>query len=182
MCNGWIPHHWWSGNGGTFGNLTNCYLKQLLHHSSTYDTVINVLFDQHDEANSVKTDERRRHLAAMGEVLPGWLVPQWSKFMALSLNKKRLTDFFCNYKSQHAPKKMSNNPNKRIYLAGRFCDGTHTAFISSRGTKYDQQLFSMQEEADTRIFVYIKHLDSLFQQGNILGSIMIKARDKHVLV
>ena len=174
------------GNGGTFGDLANRYFKKIMYHMNTYDTVIDV-FDQYDETNSVKTNERMRHLAAAGggkayKVLPGRFVPQWSKFMASSSNKKNLTDFLCKYVSQHAPKEMLETPEKKIYLAGGFFDGTHTACVTSRGTEHDQQLSSTQEEADTRIFLHVKHLDSFFLQGNKMGSIMIQAADTDVLV
>lgn len=99
--------HILGGNGGTFGNLAQCYLNQLLHCIKTHHTLIDV-FDQYDDVNSVKTDERTRRLAVAGgsrsyQVIAGRPVPQWTKFMALSSNKSTLTHFICSHVTQHAP-------------------------------------------------------------------------------
>ena len=99
--------HILGGNGGTFGNLAQCYLNQLLHCIKTHHTLIDV-FDQYGDVNSVKTDERTRRLAVAGgsrsyQVIVGRPVPQWTKFMALSSNKSTLTHFICSHVTQHAP-------------------------------------------------------------------------------
>ena len=54
--------------------------------------------------------------------------------------------------------------------------------LSSAGMYHDSQLASMQEEADSRIFLHVKHADDEFRRNNVRGSITIKSADTDVLV
>lgn len=156
-------------NGGTFANLVESYLQHLLHDVSRNKTVIDA-FDQYDETNSVKVQERMRRQAVTDgarsyQLIPGRTVLHCTKFMSSSSNKRKITDFIYTYVSEHAAgaQEFVNDLEKTLYLAGCFTDGRHTICISSTEYVDDGNMAPSLEEADTRMIFHVKCADEMFE-------------------
>lgn len=173
----------------TFAELGNAYLEKLMRELQRADTVIDV-FDRYDCAESVKECERERRQASQASVcrqyhvLPGRAVPQWRKFLNLPENKASLANFISEYVATHGPKHhmLANYEKRKILMAGGYIDGQIVKSISSSGALDVEELFSTQEEADTRILLHAMSSDAKFKTSGQQGRVIIKTPDTDVIV
>ena len=93
-------------------------------------------------------------------MIGGRSVPPWKKFLAVSANKQSLTRFFCEYIVSHGPAQLSPHPEWKLFLAGGFKDGKGTKCVTSSGVEDMPDMFSTQEEADTRILLHAAFANS----------------------
>ena len=75
---------------------------------------------------------------------------QWAKFISNLKNKKNLAEFLCDALSQHLP-------SQKVFLAGRFKDGSRTVSLTQGSVAIESNLCSDHEEADTRMLLHAKH-------------------------
>ena len=104
--------------------------------------------------------------------------------MATSSNKSALTDFVSNYVVNHAANspEITTNVDRRIYLSGGFIRGNIVKCISHGVVSEVPELYSTQEEADTRIFLHASYFDQEMGRCDNTGKITIKSPDADVLV
>lgn len=175
-------------NFHTFEELAASYMRKLLAMTRYAVTIVDV-FDQYNNSDSIKAEERNRRLSARQaarqyQVTATRTIPPWQKFMAHPANKMALTDFLCCYMKEHVPatEAMMSNPQRRLLLAGGFSDGEITCCITKDGATDVSELSSSQEEADSRMLLHAWHANQEFGTAGIMGDITIKSPDTDVLV
>ena len=142
----------------TFGEYADLLLGIVL---KTFDIAkcerVDVVFDRYDNKLSIKGSERLRRQKTQGLQInihgPNTQLPkQWAKFMDVPTSKANLTAFLCNYWVSHACSRIPDG--KRLYLAGGFEDGRITKCITANGVVNIQEMYTSQEEADTRMLLH----------------------------
>lgn len=143
-------------------------------------TSVTVVFDRYDSEVSIKQLERDRR--AGGEKTPTYVVsgkrrvPNYRKFLKNASNKSALVEFICVhvYLTQTAP--LILKEQQSITLAGGFEDGQVVKVLDHTGVHLKPELFSTQEEADTRILLHAIHL------ARAHSRIIVRCDDTDVLV
>ena len=94
--------------------------------------------------------------------------------------KKKIIHMFASYIGH-----QNNSPlqdEQKVILAGAEINGEEVVEISAVGTRTRPDLFSRQEEADTRIFLHVTDVDQDFGKQKVRGRIIIQSPDTDVLV
>jgi hypothetical protein len=165
-----------------FGDLAIFYLK---HLSMLFQSVD--VFDRYDLKDSIKSAERERRSQAAGghriyHVNEGSSIPDWKKFLSNNRNKQELISFIGEFISKFV---NADNPlpvEQTLYLAGTFRNLEVVKKIAGDQVTDCVDLFSIQEEADTRIILHALHADEQFGKSSVKGRIIIKCSDTDVLV
>ena len=164
----------------TFGDFANLLLGIVL---KTFNIKkcdrVDVVFDRYDRTMSIKSSERQRRQRSTGLYLhihgPQTPLPkQWTKFMDDSRSKANLTSFLCTYWCKIAPARIPEG--KSLYIGGGFDDVLMTKRIVVNGVEECHDLFSDQEEADTRMLLHASHAAENCQR------IVIDSPDTDVIV
>lgn len=170
----------------TFEELAENFLKVLYTTLHKSHTVIDV-YDNYNNKLSIKSIERSRRSAGVSlcqrkyQVIGGRAIPPWQKFLSVTENKTALQNYLTGYIIKHAPQRLFNTTFK-IYLAGGFGCGEEVVCISAQGVENVQELYSSQEEADTRLLLHASHINASLQNSQMRGRIIIRSPDTDVLV
>ena len=167
------------GHHHTFEDLAKSYLTKLLQTLERSVTVVDV-FDRYDLENSIKGQERLRRQMVTGatkqyQVSDNNPIPPWQKFMAVSSNKLALTRYLTSYIIKKAPTAHNLFDNREIIIAGGTIDPTATLRLTRGHCDEVKDLFSVQEEADTRILLQAVHADQHYRMSQTFGEITIKS-------
>ena len=170
----------------TFDKHASSYMSTMLKGFEKAHTVIDV-FDRYDNEKSVKFQERAQRAAAAGSyktysVSGGRTMPNYKDFMAVSKNKESLVKHITNYIIQHGPKRVVKHKEWSLFVAGGGDNEEETFCITCIGVNKVEELFSTQEEADTRMLLHIVHADASFGLAKTKGTVILKATDTDVLV
>ena len=109
-------------------------------------------------------------------------IPDWNKFLSNNRNKQELISFLGEFISNFV---IADNPlpvGQTVYLAGTFRNPEVVKKIAGDQVIDCVDLFSIQEEADTRIMLHALHADEQFGKSSVQGRIIIKSSDSDVLV
>ena len=145
----------------TFGEYADLLLGIIL---KTFDIEtcerIDVVFDRYDNKMSIKTSEKLRRQKTQGLYINihghnTQLPKHRSKFMDVPRSKSNLAAFLCSYWSLHAATRIVDG--KILYLAGGFEDGVITKCIKTNSVENIPDLYTNQEEADTRMLLHAYH-------------------------
>ncbi|CAC5420517.1 unnamed protein product [Mytilus coruscus] len=171
----------------TFGDLALAYYNYLASCFKKAHTVADV-FDRYDVKQSIKSGERERRTkvtahAKVFQVIEGRNVPDWKKFLSVKENKQALIKFFGDF----LVKFIKSNPllvlpGHTYYMAGSFEDPEIAKVISDQEVVECPELFSTQEEADTRMILQALHADKRLKEIGKKGRIIIKSSDTDVIV
>ena len=176
----------------TFDSLAQKYLASTVQCFHLADTVVEV-FDRYDHPHSVKSAERERRQATgpgsrKYQVMGGRPVPPWRNFLTMSDNKSSLAKFLSNYMLDNAHRNVQSADHtchKRLYLAGGFQDGRITKCLHlgrASTSEDDEDLYSSQEEADSRMFLHAMKADWEFTAAGVQGRLVIRTPDTDVVV
>ena len=164
-----------------FGELTDKLLKVALQPLLQYNDCVrlDVVFDFYGKEDSIEAFERARRKAADPLMIissgPQTMIPkQWLKFMSRSKNKSVLATFLCKDWTEKCPALIPEG--KQFVIGGGFQDNTCAICIDRQGETPIPELFSNQEEADTRMLLYA----NLYKE--ICDSIVIWSPDTDVAV
>ncbi|CAC5359720.1 unnamed protein product [Mytilus coruscus] len=169
----------------TFGDIVQSYLKILLTCFFNAGTVIDV-FDRYDIKNSIKSAERLRRTLSFGaqkvyQVIEGRAIPDWKKFLCNAENKQsliRLLGEYCEWYFEESPLEG----DAVLFLAGVFNNPEVVKKISCNGVSTSVDLYSTQEEADTRILLHSLYADNQIFSNRTKGRIVVQSSDTDVLV
>jgi hypothetical protein len=124
---------------------------------------------------SVKSTERKRrsvgHIGRVFQIIDSRPIPDWKKIISVPENKTGLIRFLGDNALKHYTC-FTLGDNDQLQLAGCF-QNPETVMIMSSGSIDDvPELFSTQEEADTRIILHAlfanKDIEELwFQTGSV---------------
>ena len=157
-----------------FGNLAKNYFKVLLACFHSFDCVVDV-FDRYDVEQSVKSTERKRrsvgHIGRVFQIIDSRPIPDWKKILSVPENKTGLIRFLGDNALKHYTC-FTLGDNDQLQLAGCFQNPETVMIISSGSIDDVPELFSAQEEADTRIILHAlfanKDIEELwFQTGSV---------------
>jgi hypothetical protein len=174
-------------NGQTFSDVAKRYKQNLLSGFKKADTIVDV-FDRYDNDDSVKAPERARREAIgiaerVYEVTAGRIIPPWDKFINVAANKQAFINIVCSVVlTKTLGQSTSHTVNKAVFLSGGFENPLHAKCITSNGVEDVEQLFSSQEEADSRMFLHVCHANAMFANLGISGRISLSSQDTDVLV
>ena len=164
----------------TFNDLAECVWKKIttLMGKECINCVA-IVFDRYDHQNSIKDLERqRRGIIQTGRsthVITGKSnVPNYRKYLRISGNKAALCSFVSNYITNTGPQRISSE--NTIILAGGFTNGEEVKMVSKSGIDCLTDLYSDQEEADTRLVLHATHLAQSHSR------LIVKCDDTDVLV
>ena len=145
-----------------FGELSDKLLTVALQPLLQYNDCVrlDVVFDLYGKEDSIKAFERARRKAADPRMInisgPQTRIPkQWSKFMSSSKNKSVLTAFLCKDWTEKCPALIPEG--KQFVIGGGFQDNIFAICIDRQGATPIPELFSNQEEADTRMLLHANH-------------------------
>jgi hypothetical protein len=100
-------------------------------------------------------------------------VPNYRQFLKNSGNKASLANFICQHVCENVGDKLPTGTS--IVLAGGFSEGEVVKHVTETGVSPLDNLFSLQEEADTRILLHAVYLSDH-------SRIIIRCDDTDVLV
>jgi hypothetical protein len=157
------------GDKKSFQEISDAMLSLVL--AAGYDSRrIDVVFDVYRDI-SIKNAERASR-ASLGEALTykhisaGTKVVQWRSFLRNSSNKMELISFLVSqWKEERCRRKMAER-SKIVYVTS----GEKCFKITGEGFDEVAELFSTQEEADTRMFLHAVHIARYAYQAIIILS------------
>jgi len=169
----------------TFGDLVKGYFKALVACFNNAGTVMDV-FDRYHVKLSIKSAERQRRSNAFSaqkvyQVIEGRSIPDWKKFLCNPENKQsllRLLGEYCIRYLEQSPLVVG----KALYLAGAYHNPEVVKRFSSDGISNCVELYSTQEEADTRIILHSLFADKQFGYNGVKGRIVVQSSDTDVLL
>ena len=138
----------------TFGDIAQKFSGSILQTGFTSKR-IDVVFDVYIE-NSIKNAERERRGTSslhFGTLLENSKVKQWKNFLSSSENKTLLMRYLVAKLKD--PVFINRLSNKELYVT----EGASCFKITRAGCHEVEELHSIQEEADTRIFLHVKHAE-----------------------
>ena len=161
-------------NGKTFHDISKSIYRQMLNEGLRSKR-IDIVFDCYNSL-SIKTTERSRRgvngALVIKNILPGHKIKQFDKFLKSSENKVAFIQFLANewkkeeYRSQLGDKVLYVNAEGKCWRIDSGCALQIT------------ELFSDQEEADTKIILHAKHAAD---EGHPEILIVTEDTDVHVL-
>ncbi len=138
----------------TFGDVAQKFSASILQAGFERKQV-DVAFDVYIK-NSIKNAERERRGTSslqFGTLLEKSKVKQWKNFLSSSENKTLLIRFLIAKLKE--PDFFNRLRNKELYVT----DGASCFKITRAGFHEVGELLSIQEEADTRLFLHVKHAE-----------------------
>jgi hypothetical protein len=96
------------------------------------------------------------------------------------LNHKSLIRFLGDYIVKHINQNSSLQEGLSLYLAGLFSNPETVKMLNQNGVLDCSCLASTQEEVDTRIILHALYSDTLYQENNVQGRIVVKSTDTDV--
>jgi hypothetical protein len=163
----------------TFNDLAECVWKKItmLMGKEGISCVV-VVFDRYDHQHSVKDLERQRRgtiQTTRTHIITGQAsVPNYRKYLKISGNKAALCSFVSNYITSTGPMRLSSE--NTVILAGGFDNGEEVKRVRKSGIDNLTELYSDQEEADTRLVLHAIHL------ARSHSRLIVKCDDTDVLV
>ena len=149
----------------TFDDLGQIILKRLirvLRNPNLDAEVATLVFDRYDvEAiMNIKGSERQRRgdshpNRASHKVIGNRKVPNYKQFLKSGQNKAELIYFLSQYLEEKAPALIAQD--RTLVIAGGYPNRETVREISAGGTRDIEELFSTQDEADTRIVLHATH-------------------------
>ncbi len=146
----------------TFNDLGECVWKKITTlMGKEVNSCVVIVFDRYDHQHSVKDLERQRsgtiHTSRRTHIITGQTsVPNTWKFLRISGNKAALCSFVSTYIASTGPTRISSG--NTVILAGGFENGQEVKTFSKSGIDCLEDLYSDQEEADTRLVLHAIHL------------------------
>ncbi|CAC5369229.1 unnamed protein product [Mytilus coruscus] len=170
----------------TFGDIVQSYLKILLSCFFNAGTVIFDVFDRYDIKNSIKSAEILRRTLSFGaqkvyQVIAGRAIPDWKKFLCNAENKQSLIRLLGEYCERYF-KESPLEGDAVLFLVGVFSNPEVVKKISCNGVSNSVDLYSTQEEADTRILLHSLYADNQIFSNRTKGRIVVQSSDTDVLV
>ena len=101
-------------------------------------------------------------------VTGGRTIPNYKEFMAVSSNKQQLVHHITKYVCTKCPAQMQTHRERALFIAGGCENGVGTVSCTSAGVTVHNNLFSSQEEADTRLLFHVIQCDMSFAKAGIL--------------
>lgn len=139
---------------------------------------VTIVYDRYDNPQSIKCLERERrgnvkdrkthHITSAGNV------PNYRQYLQSCGNKEALCLFVSNYIISAASARLKDQDS--IVLAGGFENGQEVRVVDHTGVRCLPELYSTQEEADTRMVLHAIRLSDKYQ------TIIVKSDDTDVLV
>ena len=148
----------------TFGDLATDYCRQLTSCFAKAHTVADV-FDRYDvKKTSIKSAERERRTKVIAhtkvfQVIEGRNIPDWKKFLSVKENKQALINVFGNFIVKFNQSNPLVPPGNMYYIAGSFGNPEIVKVVSDQEVFDCPDLYSTQEEADTRMILQALHAD-----------------------
>ena len=172
--------------GATFNTLASGYADGVMKVFAHADTVVDV-FDRYDNPQSVKALERARRESNVDckkvyQVIGGRFVPPWTKFLGNSTNKMSFNEFIAEKLEVLMVAKLSRSEKRAYFIAGAYKDGKDVNLIACDRVNIVPDLFSTQEEADTRMILHMSHANEVFARANVAGKIIVRTHDTDVLL
>lgn len=146
----------------TFNDLGECVWKKIATlMGKEGNSCVVIVFDRYDHQHSVKDLERQRrgtiHTSRQTHIITGQTsVPNYRKYLSISGNKADLCSFVSTYIASTGPTRISSG--NTVILAGGFENGQEVKRVSQSGIDCLKDLYSDQEEADTRLVLHAIHL------------------------
>ncbi|KAG1676717.1 hypothetical protein GQR58_014141 [Nymphon striatum] len=156
----------------TFGDIAQKFSASI-SQAGFASKRIDVVFDVYIE-NSIKNAERvRRGTSSLqfGTLLDNSKVKQWKNFLSSSENKTLLIRYLIVKLKE--PLFINQLGNKELYVT----EGATCFKITRAGCHEVEELDSIQEEADTRLFLHVKHAEM-----NGYSNVVIHSPDTDVYV
>ena len=144
-------------------------LIEAVVNMSKYAGRIDVVFDVYLE-NSIKNAERTRRVSGniqYSRIIGNQRIRQWHAFLSSATNKTELVKFVVTQWIKHI-----HSYDKTIYVTS----GSDCWKLKPTDLVKVPELFTLQEEADTRMFLHCKHASEEF------NNIVIHTPDTDVLV
>ena len=133
-------------------------------------------FDWYDVKNSIKSDTK------VLQVIEGRNIPDWKKFLSVKENKQALVNIFCDFIVKFNQSNPLVPPGNLYYIAGSFGNPKIVKDVSDQEVFDCPDLYSTQEEADTRIILQALHADKWLTELGKQGRIIIETSDTNVIV
>ncbi|KAJ4936043.1 hypothetical protein JOQ06_017567 [Pogonophryne albipinna] len=139
----------------TFNDLGECVWKKITTlMEKENNNCVALVFDRYDHPHSIKDLERQRRGTIQASrsthvITAKAKVPNYRKYLKVSGNKAALCSFVSNYIANTGPKRISSE--NTVILAGGFENGEEVKVVSKSGVDNLTDLYSDQEEADTRL-------------------------------
>ena len=151
----------------TFNDLAKVIAKRLVRllKNPLYQAgEVIIVFDRYDCPSSVKLDERECRGASVSDgqthlIVGNRTVPCFRQFLKGEGNKPALVEFVSAYLMGIADRIPTD---KSVVIAGGFRDGEKVIRVSCQGTNELVELFSDQEEADTRMVLHAVAIKSQY--------------------
>lgn len=160
------------GDNLTFNELSDQLLACVLRLASGSDR-IDVVFDTY-QAVSIKEAERALRRSENGirftNIEPGHKIQQWRRLLSCGTSKTKLIQFISEQWQREEKRKQLGK--KMMYVTS----GEHCTLITSDMISDVEELRSVQEEADTRILLHVKHA------GAQVPSTIIISEDSDVMI
>lgn len=166
----------------TFNDLAEVVLKRVIRvlRNPDFDAgTVTLVFDQYWDL-SIKSGERQRRgtqatqPVQTHQIIGSRDVPHFRQFLKVPGNKSALVTFVCDYIMKQSKERIPND--KMIVIAGGLDNGEEVVAISNNSQKRLTDLYSSQEEADTRMVLHAINLSSHFSRT------IIRTDDTDVLV
>lgn len=161
----------------TFGDLSDIFVRHVVSNFKSNDSQsVHVLFDRYNET-SIKSgtrEKRRKSVIAIEHQISGreTLLPaKWNRFIHLTENKARLSDFLSKEIAIQASKLQTT---QELLTSGGYSVAEQVSTNTQRNVDH---LRSTQEEADTR---FILHGIDCKQSG--FERLIVNCRDTDVLL
>ena len=148
----------------SFNDLGECVLRKILSLLNPKNVnCVTIVFDRYDNPQSIKCLERERqgnvtdrtthHITGTGNV------PNYRQYLQSCGNKAALCLFVSDYVIGAAQTRLKDDDS--IVLAGGFEDGQEVRIVDHTGVCCVPDLYSTQEEADTRMTAFSPPLSKL---------------------
>ena len=165
-----------------FHDLCNYYQTRTLSLYRTAAVVADV-FDRYDNEMSVKSPERKRRGndgICQYKVRPASKIPDWRKFLLHGKNKEGLADLISVYMEEKMPAALADGQS--YHIGGGYQNGETAKVINHDEVTEAIQLYTAQEEADSRMILYVKEANEYFSANKIRGTVIVQSPDTDVLI
>ena len=115
-------------------------------------------------------------------VIEGRNVPDWKKFLSVKENKQALINFLGDFIVKFNQSNPLVPPGNLYYIAGSFGNLEIMNVVSDQEVFDCPDLYSTQEEADTRAILQALHADKRLKELGKQGRIIINTSDANVIV
>jgi hypothetical protein len=116
------------------------------------------------------------------QVIEGRNITDWKKFLSVKENKQALINFFGDSIVKFNQSNPLVPPGNLYYIAGSFGNPEIVNVVSDQEVFDFPDLYSAQEEVDTRMILQALHADKRLKELGKQGRIIIKTSDTDVIV